>query len=211
MTMATRTPQLDHWTGEFGDTYVDRNAAQEEQVRNRLRALLEIFRSIEGDPPRSVLECGCNIGLNTRAFRRFLDAELFAVEPNAKAREIVLRDGVLDDAHLKDATLHGLPFADGSMDLVFTSGVLIHVHPDHLPTALDEMHRVSSKYVMMIEYFSQKPESVPYRDRTDLLWKRDFGKAMLERHPDLLPVGCGFFWSRLSGLDDVTWWMFRKP
>lgn len=209
--MATSTPQLDQWTGEFGDVYVERNAATEQQIQARLRALTEISRLVEGDLPRTVLECGCNIGLNTRAFQRFLDAELFAVEPNAKAREIVLREGVLDESHLKAGALQALPFADASMDLVFTSGVLIHIHPDHLPAALDEMHRVSGKYLMMIEYFSQNPVSVQYRGHTDLLWKRDFGKAMLERHPDLLPIGCGFLWSRTTGLDDVTWWLFRKP
>lgn len=209
--MAAKTPQLEQWTGEFGDAYVDRNAATEEQIRIRLKALIEIFRPIEGNLPKTVLECGCNIGLNTRAFRRFLDAELFAVEPNAKARSIVMKEGLLDAAHLKEATLQELPFADRSMEFVFTSGVLIHIHPDDLPRALDEMHRVSSRYLMMIEYFSQKPEGIPYRGHQELLWKRDFGKAMLERHPELVPAGCGFFWSHTTGFDDATWWLFRKP
>lgn len=209
--MAADTPQLEQWTGEFGNEYVNRNAAAEDQIRIRMRALTEIFRCLDGDPPKTILECGCNIGLNTRAFRRFLGAELFAIEPNAKAREIVLAEGVLDEAHLKEATLGALPFDDGTMEFVFTSGVLIHIHPDNLSTALDEMHRVSSKYLMMIEYFSQKPETIPYRGRDDLLWKRDFGKAMLERHPELITVDVGFFWSQTTGFDDATWWLFRKP
>lgn len=209
--MTPRNPQIDSWTGEFGDAYTARNAATEEQVRIRLKALVEIFRPLEGDRPRTILECGCNIGLNTRALRRFTDAELFAIEPNAKARSTVEGEGILDRDHLKEAVAQSLPFPDGSMDLVFTSGVLIHVHPDDLPAALDEMVRVSSKYLMMIEYFSQAPQSIPYRGRDDLLWKRDFGGDMLDRHADLVPLGCGFFWRRTTGFDDATWWLFRKP
>ena len=205
-----KTRQLEHWTGEFGDAYVVRNAATEEQIRIRIRALTEIMRAIEGDPPRQILECGCNIGLNTRAFARFTDAELFAVEPNARARSKILEDCVLDAEHLYDATVESLPFPDHSIDFVFTSGVLIHVHPDHLPTALDEMYRVSSKYVMMIEYFSRDPEEISYRGQSELLWKRDFGGAMLDRKPSLLPIGCGFFWERTTGFGDATWWLFRK-
>ena len=209
--MPPKNPQIESWTGEFGDAYTARNAASEEQVRIRLKALVEIFRLIDGDRPRRILECGCNIGLNTRALRRFTDAELFAIEPNATARAVLEDQGVLDGDHLADAVVQSLPFPDGSMDLVFTSGVLIHVHPDDLTAALDEMVRVSSKYLMMIEYFSQSPQSIPYRGRDDLLWKRDFGSDLLDRHPGLVPLGSGFFWRRITGFDDATWWLFRKP
>ncbi len=207
----TRNRQIEHWTGDFGDAYVERSPATEEQIRIRVSVLTEMFNTLVGDPPASVLECGCNIGLNTRAFARFHPAEQFAVEPNVRARQTVLDDGVLDADHLKDGTVQNLPFADGSMDLVFTSGVLIHVHPDDLPAAFDEMVRVSSRYLLLIEYFSRDFQEVAYRDREELLWKGDFGGALLDRHPSLIPLRCGFFWHRTTGFDDSTWWMFRKP
>jgi len=201
---------LGHWTGSFGDQYVGRNAATAEAVRTRLRMLAPIMARLDGAPPRSVLECGCNVGLNLRALHQLTGAELHAIEPNARARQTVLDDGVLDASRLHDATLARLPFADASIDLVFTSGVLIHVPPEDLARALQEMHRVSRQYLLVIEYFSVKPEAIEYRGQSGLLWKRDFGGAYLDLFPDLVTIDVGFLWRRTSGCDDATWWLFRK-
>ncbi len=201
---------LEQWAGAFGDAYVERNPATAQNVRLRLRALAPILARLDGAPPRSILECGCNVGLNLRALRQLTDAELFAVEPNRTAREIVVRDEVLDPAHLLEGSLAALPFADASMELVFTSGVLIHVPPAHLARALHEVHRVSRRYVLAIEYFSARPEAVTYRGHAELLWKRDFGGAYLDLFPTLRPIDAGFLWSRTSGCDDATWWLFEK-
>jgi len=54
-------------------------------------------------------------------------------------------------------------FADASIDLVFTAGVLIHVPPEQLERAQREVHRVSRKYILAVEYFSARPEAVEYR------------------------------------------------
>jgi pseudaminic acid biosynthesis-associated methylase len=201
---------LRHWTGAFGDAYADRNAATAEAVQTRLRMLAPIVARLDGDPPRSILECGCNVGLNLRALRQLTRAELQAVEPNTHARQRVIDDRILEPGQLHDATLASLPFADASIDLVFTTGVLIHVPPDQLERALREIHRVSRKYVLAVEYFSVKPEAVEYRGQTGMLWKRDFGGAYLDLFADLVTVDVGFLWHRTSGCDDATWWLFRK-
>ncbi|MBX7195962.1 MAG: methyltransferase domain-containing protein [Sandaracinaceae bacterium] len=202
--------QIDHWTGEFGNAYVARNPPSAHNVRLRTRALAPILARMDGEPPRSILECGCNVGLNLRALAQLTEAEIFGLEPNRSAREMVRRDGVLDPTHLVEGTLGAIPFPDASIDLVFTSGVLIHVPPAELTRAIEEVHRVSRRYVLAIEYFSPKPEAVPYRGHSELLWKRDFGGAYLDRFPSLVPIDTGFLWSRTSGCDDATWWLFRK-
>lgn len=205
------TPQLSAWTGSFGDAYVDRNGPAETGLRERVRGYSRILAATDGDPARSILECGCNLGLNLRALRRLTDAELMAVEPNARARARVLEDGVLPASHLHDATLSALPFPDASVDLVFTCGVLIHVPPEHIEQAAREVHRVARKYVLAVEYFSQKPTSAPYRGEDALMWKRDFGGLYLDLFPDLIPIDTGFMWKRTTGWDDANWWLFRKP
>jgi pseudaminic acid biosynthesis-associated methylase len=201
---------LHQWTGAFGDAYVDRNAATAEAVQTRLRMLAPILARLDGEPPRTILECGCNVGLNLRALRQLTRAELHAVEPNGHARQRVLDDRVLEVGQLHEATLGNLPFADGVMDLVFTTGVLIHVPPDQLERAMREVYRVSRKYVLAIEYFSAKADAVEYRGQTGMLWKRDFGSAYLDLFGDLVTVDVGFLWHRTTGCDDATWWLFRK-
>lgn len=208
--MVSENPQLAEWAGSFGDSYVDRNPPHAANIRPRLRALASILPKMDGSPPRTILECGCNVGLNLRALRQLTDAELFAVEPNARARECVTRDGVLDAEHLRAGSLEQLPFSDDSIDLVFTVGVLIHVPPSHLERAIREIHRVSRRYVLAVEYFSVHPETIAYRGKEELLFKRDFGALYLDTFPDLEPVDVGFLWSRTTQCDNATWWLFRK-
>ena len=42
------------------------------------------------------------------------------------------------------------------------------------------------------------------------LFKRDFGGFWLDNFPDLQVVKYGFSWKRLTGLDNLTWWVFEK-
>ncbi len=202
---------IDAWKGEFGDDYLTRNRATEEAVDNVARAFTEIFAHMKDSPPASILEVGANIGINLRALTRLTDAQLFAVEPNARAREQLVVDKVVPGDRAFDAMATKLPLDDGAADLVFTSGVLIHVPPENLETAYGEMHRVAARYVLSLEYFSQAPVSIPYRGHEGLLFKRDFGGMWLDLFPALEPVANGFFWRRTTGLDDLNWWLFRKP
>lgn len=202
--------EVELWRGAFGDEYVDRNAATAADVAARIRLWSEILRPLAGAPPRSFLEVGCNIGLNLRALRAISPAKLMAVEPNDKARERILSDGVLPEDCLKAGVAQAIPFADGAADLAFTSGVLIHIHPDRLLQAMREIHRCASRYIVCVEYFSTTPTTVQYRGHEDKLFKRDFGGYWLDNFPDLHVVDCGFAWRRTTGLDDLTWWVFGK-
>ena len=194
------TAQAQFWRGEFGDTYVGRNAATSEHLRSRVAMWAKIMDALIGDPPTSILEVGSNIGNNLRALRTLTGAEMYAVEPNEQARSTLVSDGL--------ATKIGL--ADNAVDLALTSGVLIHIHPDDLLASCAEIHRVSRRYIACIEYFSDKPEAIPYRGHSDKLFKRDFGGFWLDNFADLRVCDYGFFWKRLTGLDNLTWWLFEK-
>jgi hypothetical protein len=45
----------------------------------------------------------------------------------------------------------------------------------------------------------------------NVLFKCDFGSFWLDNVPDLVAAGYGFFWKRLTSLDNCNWWLFRKP
>lgn len=201
---------VDHWTGEFGDAYIGRNVADEAAVRQRTLVWGRYLWPILPALPNSILEVGCSIGINLRALKNLVGADLHAVEPNASARKRVIEDGVLDAGHLYDATADKLPLDDGAVEMSFTTGVLIHVPPSELPAAMDELYRVSSRYVLMSEYFADQPEEKSYRGETGLLFKRDFGAMMLERHPDLRLVDYGFLWKHAGASDSGNWWLFEK-
>lgn len=210
MTKAPSTPQIEFWRGDFGNVYTERNTATHDQLAARIALWSEILKPLSGKMPGSILEVGCNLGINLRALRALSSAKLFAVEPNDSAREILLRDHVLDSENLVDGFAQSIKFPDRVADLAFTSGVLIHIHPDNLLKACEEIHRCAARYIVCVEYFSDKPEMIPYRGHDDRLFKRDFGGFWMDNFRDLTVLATGFAWKRITGLDNLTWWLFEK-
>ena len=202
--------QLNAWTGDFGDSYTDRNSLAPEKLSARTMLWSNIFRCFQNFPPKSVLEVGSNVGTNLCAIQSISSADLFAVEPNVMARKKLVNSGVVSDGAAKLGVVQKIPFDDNQIEMVFTSGVLIHVHPRDLEQAVSEICRVASRYVVCIEYFADKPVSEEYRGGEDLLFKRDFGAFYLEKCANLRALDYGFAWKKVTGLDNLTWWVFQK-
>jgi len=202
--------QIDFWRGQFGDSYSGRNAPDTDLLRARVAMWSEIMRGTCGAAPASILEVGANIGNNLRALRTLTGAEFWAVEPNALARQQLIDDGFVEEGNAMDGVAQAIPLKDGAVDMAFTCGVLIHIHPDDLPASCREIYRVASRYIACVEYFSDKPEMIPYRGHNDRLFKRDFGDFWLDHFPSLQLVDYGFRWKRATGLDNLTWWLFEK-
>lgn len=207
----SETPQLTAWQGQFGDQYIGRNNYDQARLPFGVRAWDRMLG--QRYPIRSALEVGCNVGLNLWFLRQLWDqsTELYAVEPNGKALETLRNQSLFSVTNTWQGNALNLPLDDNSVDLVFTSGVLIHIHPDDLPRAVDEIFRVSRRYILCSEYFSREPVELPYHGQAGLLFKRDFGRYYLSRFPALRVVDYGFLWEQeFQGFDDLTWWLFEK-
>jgi pseudaminic acid biosynthesis-associated methylase len=208
--MAT-TKQVDLWRSDFGADYAERgnNRITAEGQRLLMRDWGKMLAHAVTPAPQSVLEVGCNIGRNLLALTHFIP-EIHGVEPNPKACAIARGFPELAQAKITEGDGFALPYGDGAIDLVFTSGVLIHVAPDNLGRMVDEVVRVSRRYILCIEYFSHQPEAAPYHGMEGFLFKRDFGRFYLERHPGLRVLDYGFLWQALDSSDDSNWWLFAK-
>ena len=205
------TEQLAQWRGGFGNSYIERNSPTPERLQQRVKAFSEMLAPADRGQIRSILEVGANVGLNLRALSQLTEADLFAIEPNSTARGVLAADQVLPPEHIFDGTAAQIPLPDGGAELVMTSTVLIHVPDETLKASYDEIYRVASRYILCIEYFSPDPVTIHYRGHDDLLFKRDYGGLWLDWYPTLEHVADGFFWKRTTGLDNVNWWLFRKP
>jgi spore coat polysaccharide biosynthesis protein SpsF len=205
------TEQLEFWCGHFGDDYMKRNLASLSSLRNRIDLWSQILKTLKTLPIDSILEVGSNIGLNLRALQLLTASKLYAIEPNQKALDILVQDKVVEEAnaYCTNAFDQGV-FQDGQMDLVFTSGVLIHIHPDDLERATANIVRMSKRFVVCVEYFSPNAETIDYRNNKNVLFKRDFGAFYLDQFSNLELRDYGFAWSRATGLDNLTWWLFEK-
>lgn len=158
----------------------------------------------------SVLECGCNIGRNIDFLTEALpDASKSIVEISKPAFDFVTQKHRL--AHAFNGPIEAAVFPD-KFDLVFTIGVLIHIHPDNLLTVMRKMFDSSGKYILIGEYFNRTPVMIEYQGQQDKLFKRDFGKLFIENFPVELR-DYGFLWGHIydsAGFDDITWWLFQK-
>ncbi|MFH1019055.1 MAG: pseudaminic acid biosynthesis-associated methylase [Pseudomonadota bacterium] len=204
------TPQLSAWTGDFGDQYVNRNNFAEWKLDLGVEAFRRMIGSLQ---LVSVLEVGSNIGLNLLYIEKLFGGTvgLHAVEPNQKAFGRLCNENPVKLKNAWNCTAFEIPLPDASVDLVFTSGVLIHIAPEDLGRVTDEIVRVSKKYVLCNEYFAHRPEEVSYHGKQGLLWKRDFGLFYKERYPDLQWLKYGFHWEQeFPFWDNLNWWLFEK-
>lgn len=196
-----QTSQLALWRSDFGRDYTDRNDYE------KLARIESWRRLLDGIVPQRVLEVGCNVGWNLEYLRRLGASELYGVEPSAyavdRARSRGAAFGILQ------GTAFELPFRDGWFDLVFTSGVLIHISPTTIGEALDEMYRVARRYIVAIEYDNPIEREVNYRGHAAALWKRDHGAAWVTRHPDLHRIR-RLELNSVDGYDDCTAHLFEK-
>lgn len=199
------------WAGEFGDQYTDRNKID---WRNNLPLWRDVLSEFSlAYPNYSILEVGCNRGHNLRAlihqacgYGKWRD-KIIGVDLNRKALKIAKSPA----GGACQGNALNLSFRDNSFDLVFTMGVLIHIAPDNLATAINEMCRVSNKYVLAIEYHAKEETTITYQGRDNLLWKRDFQAEFLYLGPNLNLIRHWEwgteekpFYDRLDG------WLFKK-
>ena len=186
----TETPQIKVWQGEFGRAYTDRNTLNPEQVdqlwcRNYGVSRSGINREFLADVPKNarILEVGCNVGNQLLLLQEQGYRDLTAIEIQSYAIETARQRVV--GALFRQASALDIPFESGSFDLVFTSGVLIHIAPEDLKRAMFEIHRCARRYIWGAEYFSAEPASVQYRGHDQLLWKMDYAHLYLSTFPDL--------------------------
>lgn len=202
----SETSQEALWAGAFGDEYIDRNRAGQ-------AAAFHIFSRVfhRTGQLRSVLELGANIGLNLRAIRALSpDTVLDAVEINANAAKELESLGFIRT--VQNRSILAMDQGNTVYDLVFTSGVLIHVNPDSLPAIYAKMYEASGRYILVNEYFNPTPLTVPYRGQSQALFKRDFAGELMDAYPDLELLDYEFLYSRagLPGFCDSTWFLLKK-
>ena len=190
------------WAGDFGDAYIERNADAGAAREPFWRDVLD------GLDVRSALEVGCNVGPNLRWLQELLDpAAVFGVDVNQEALARVRT--TLPRVNAVTASARELPFRDRAFDLVFTTGVLIHLPPAIVPLAMGEIVRCSRRYVFCGEYYSDELTEVPYRGEEGALFKRDFGDLYQQLFPELSLLRRGRVGQEV-GFDDVTWWLFER-
>jgi len=198
--------QQNFWANDYALEYIRKNSEFDQ------RRGIEAWKTMltRTDLISSMLECGCNIGRNLG----FLNEAMPTVKKSVIEISKPAFDFVTSRYSLTEAFHGSIEASDlsGPFDLVFTIGVLIHIHPDYLLANMSRMFNYSQKYILLGEYFNRTPVMLEYQGEKDKLFKRDFGKLFIEKFPVRL-VDYGFLWGHIynaAGFDDITWWLFEK-
>ena len=185
-----RTQQIEFWSGDFGRVYTDRNTSDHEVWNNQYVEKYGVSRLNMNDEflrdlPKNlrVLEVGCNTGQQLEALRQQGFKKIAGIELQFYATKHA-RDRAIGIPVLQGSGFE-IPFKTGSFDLVFTSGVLIHIAPDDLPAIMGEMHRCTSRFIWGFEYYADKMTEINYRGNTSVLWKSDHASMFMRSFPDL--------------------------
>lgn len=181
------TAQEQAWLGELGNDYFSRHSCRaweeyNQGYRERTgHSREELNMMFLGRMPRDIriLEVGCGDGTQLALLRHMGFHDLWGVE---------LRPSEVEKAHTVSGLLNvttgsilDLPFRDRFCDLVFTSGVLMHISHADISLAVDEMMRVTSRFIWGYEYYSERPEVLPWRGYSSLMFTRDY-TSLLELH-----------------------------
>ena len=188
--MNKKTKQMEKWYGEFGKEYTDRNVLTLEELESLYQKNFGVTRTemnleFIGDLDRSIyiLEVGSNIGNQLLCLQKMGFKSLYGIELQEYAVEL----SKVRTKHINiiQGSAFDIPYKDNFFDLVFTSGLLIHIAPSDIKAIVSEIYRCTKKYIWGFEYFANYYTQVEYRGNTDLLWKTNFAKIYLDNFPNL--------------------------
>jgi len=184
------TKQLKKWKNSFGKEYTDRNSFSVAQLDNLYKKRYGLTRTKLNidfigklNKKIKILEVGSNVGNQLLMLQKMGFKNLFGLEPLEYAVELSKKR--LIGINIIRGSAFDIPFKDIYFDLVFSSGVLIHINPKDIRKAMKEIYRCSNKYIWGFEYFSKKYQEVNYRGEKNLLWKADFPRLYIQNFSDL--------------------------
>jgi len=186
-------PQEKKWKGKFGKDYTLRNPLGAKEIdklyfRNYGITRTEINKEFLGNLNLSIkiLEIGANVGVQLVFLQKMGFKNLYGIEINREAIE--LAKSITKNIDIIQGSASDTPFKDNYFDLVFTSGLLIHIAPADLEKVMKEIYRVTKKYIWGFEYYADKYSEISYRGKRNLLWKANFPELYLKLFKDLKPV-----------------------
>jgi len=206
------TEQMKAWEGKFGQDYTDRNFLSLEEMElnwkrhfgiTRTEANKEFLDGIDG----RILEVGCNIGNQLLCLQKMGFRNLYGIELQDYAVE--LSKSRTKGINIIQGSAFDIPFKDNSFNLVFTSGVLIHIAPGNIDEVLAEIYRCSNTYIWGHEFFAEDYTEIEWRGERNLLWKTNFAKLWRTHFPELKLVKERRF-KYIQGENVDTMFLLRK-
>ena len=185
-----KNKQTNTWCSGFGKDYTDRCKKTPDQYDELYTSLYGITRTklnkdFIGNIDRSakILEVGTNVGNQLKLLSRMGFRNLYGIE--LQFYPIKISQFKYYGISLLQGSAFDIPFKDNAFDIVFTTGVLIHIDPDLLPLVLKEIYRCTRRYIWGLEFYNENLLEIPYRGKNKMMWKADYVAIYQDCFPDL--------------------------
>jgi pseudaminic acid biosynthesis-associated methylase len=198
--------QREFWKKDFGSEYIKRNISVSDiddlYKKTMDITLEELYESFFGTLDRSIsiLELGCNIGLNLSILQKMNFKNLHGLDINQLAINKAKKD--FPEMDFFNSSIEQFDIGK-KFDLVFTSGVLIHINPESLNTIMQKMMELTNQYIFGFEYFSENLTEINYRNNLGVCWKQNFPSLFKNSFPILNLIQEKKFFHKDSDLCDV--------
>lgn len=180
--MSTHAWVREAWIQKHGRAWMDRNVASVAALDKLRKDAYHLTqqeineRAFAGVPVDArILELGCNAG-------RQLDAmHLHQDRTNLFGSDLAFAPLRVCRWRPVQADVEQLPYQSASVDVVFTSGTLIHLPPDVRPYALREIMRVTKAWIIGVEPWQEhEVETVFGGALLPTLWLHDWPEVWRE-------------------------------
>ena len=150
---------------DFWNKYADESESRyNEEFAKFIHDLAISLRS------NNILEVGCNTGNDLRLFPE--NFEVYGIDNNEHALELARKR--LPSFKFQNDSITKLPFDDSSIDFVFTHSVLNYISEQCMSEAINELFRVSKKYILNCELFDENESPIKNNDIDS--WHRNMFK-----------------------------------
>lgn len=129
--------------------------------------LLEFVKKLR---PKKTLEVGCNHGRELILLKNL--TRIYGLDKNLEQVRLARKN--LGVKRVKVGTAEKLPYLNNCFDLVYTDGLLCH--NENVSKILDELLRVSKKYVLNIEYVGTRLGPTGFGNCKKNTWVHDYEK-----------------------------------
>ena len=127
----------------------DSNEMEVKKIEEFPKFIADLARSLRSE---TVLEVGCKKGLNLLGFPE--SSFIGGIDENENLLDMAKNR--FPDFKFKNGSILKIPFPDSSFDFVFTVTVMNSLGDSEIPGALNELFRVSKKYILNCEFFNEK-------------------------------------------------------
>lgn len=123
--------------------------------------------------PQSTLETGCNWGRELKHLEGL--SNLYGIDTS---NEKIEKAKTYVKGTFKVADASEIPYKDNKFDFVYSSGCFAHSAPEKIKTIINEIFRVSSKYILLVEYIGSHLSKNTVANCKGNAWIHDYNKLV---------------------------------